>query len=170
MPIKEYLEAGQIVGTHGVRGEVRLQPWCDTPEQLRPLTTLYWDEGRTPVRVHCRPHKHMALVKIEGVDTVQDAALLRGKILYLHRSDLTLPEGACFIQDLIGCRVVDADTGEEYGLLENVSATGANDVYHMRQSGREILIPAIPSVVVQKDVENGRVYIRPMKGLLDDAD
>ncbi|MGI6264875.1 MAG: ribosome maturation factor RimM [Acutalibacteraceae bacterium] len=171
MPLKEFLEAGQIVGTHGVRGEVRLQPWCDSPAQLTPIHTLYWDEGKTPVKVTCRPHKQMALVKIDGVDTVQDAALLRGKILYLNRRDLRLPEGACFIRDLLGCRIVDADTGEEYGELTFVSATGANDVYHMRhRDGREILIPAIPAVVIDKDVENGRVLIRPMKGLLDDAD
>ena len=97
--------------------------------------------------------------------------MLRGKILYLRRTDLSLPEGACFIQDLLGCRVIDADTGEDYGELTEVSATGANDVYHMRRSnGQEILIPAIPSVVTEKDVDNGRVLIRPMKGLLNDAD
>ena len=171
MPKKEFLEAGQIVGTHGVRGEVRLQPWCDSPAQLTPLTKLYWDEGRTPVAVHCRPHKNIALVQIEGVDTVQAASLLRGNVLYLHRSDLKLPQGACFIQDLLGCRVIDADTGEDYGELTFVSATGANDVYHMRRADNsEVLIPAIPSVVIDKDVDNGRVLIRPMKGLLDDAD
>lgn len=171
MPKKEFLEAGQIVGTHGVRGEVRMQPWCDTPQQLTPLKTLYWEEGRTPVRVHCRPHKNIALVQIDGVNTVQEASLLRGKILYLRRTDLKLPQGACFIQDLLGCRVIDADTGADYGELTDVSATGANDVYHMRRADQsEVLIPAIPSVVIEKDVENGRVLIRPMKGLLDDAD
>lgn len=171
MPLQEYLEAGQIVGTHGVRGEVRLQPWCDTPEQLIPVKKLYWDAGRTPVRVRCRPHKNMALVQIEGVNTVQEANLLRGKILFLHRADLKLPKGACFIRDLIGCRMIDADTEEDYGELTDVSPTGANDVYHMRhKDGREILIPAIPAVIVDKDIENGRILMRPMKGLLDDAD
>ena len=171
MPKKEFLEAGQIVGTHGIRGEVRVQPWCDTPEQLTPISTLYWDEGRVPVKVRSRPHKHMALIKLEGVDTVQDASVLRGRVLWLRRDDLVLPEGACFVQDLIGCRIVDADTGEDYGELADVSATGANDVYHMRcKDGREGLIPAIPPVVIEKDVDGGRVLIRPMKGLLNDAD
>lgn len=174
MPIKTYLEAGQIVGTHGVRGEVRIQPWCDTPAQLEPLHTLYWDAaGTASVKVHCRAHKNMVLAKLEDVNTVQEAAALRGRVLFLHRGDLYLEPGRYFIQDLLGLPVVDADTGETYGTLTDVSATGANDVYHMRtaaQPEREILIPAIPSVIVKTDVEAGVVRIRPMKGLLDDED
>lgn len=174
MPIKTYLEAGQIVGTHGVRGEVRVQPWCDTPAQLEPLHTLYWDDaGAAPVKVRCRAHKNLVLTKLEGVETVQEAAALRGRVLFLHRDDLHLEPGRRFIQDLLGLPVADADTGEVYGTLTDVSATGANDVYHMRtasQPEREILIPAIPSVVIETDVEAGIVRIRPMKGLLDDAD
>lgn len=74
----------------------------------------------------------MALVKLEGVDTVAEAEALRGRILYLHRDDVKLEPGRHFIQDLLGLRIVDADTGELYGELTDVSATGANDVYHMR--------------------------------------
>ena len=78
MPIKPFLEAGQITGTHGVRGEVRVMPWCDSPEVYARLHTLYWDEhGEQPVRVHSRAHKSMALTVIEGVDTVEKAAALR---------------------------------------------------------------------------------------------
>ena len=71
MPKLQYLEAGQVVGTHGVRGELRVQPWCDSPAQFAALTTLYWDAGKTPIKVKCRPHKNIVLVKMEGVDTVQ---------------------------------------------------------------------------------------------------
>lgn len=130
MPVKAYLEAGQVVGTHGVRGELRVQPWCDSPGVLAGLRTLYWQEGGDPVPVRSRVHKNVVLMKVEGVDTVQDAAALRGRVLYLDRRDLKLPEGHYFIQDLIGLKVVDADTGEEYGVLSQVSPTGANDVYH----------------------------------------
>lgn len=75
-----------------------------------------------------------------------------------------------FIQDLLGLSIVDADTGEAYGTLTEVSFTGANDVYHMRMGGREILIPAIPQVVVETDTDGGVMRIRPIKGLLDDED
>lgn len=170
MPRKPFLEAGQIVGTHGVRGEVRVQPWCDSPEVFASLKTLYWDAaGTQPVRVKSRVHKNLALAKIEGVDTVQDAAVLRGRILYLDRRDLDLGD-RYFIQDLVGLAVVDAESGTVYGELTDVSNTGANDIYHMRTpDGKEILIPVIPDIIRQVDIDGGRIAICPMKGLFDDA-
>lgn len=170
MPRKPFLEAGQIVGTHGVRGEVRVQPWCDSPEVFASLKTLYWDAaGTQPVRVKSRVHKNLALAKIEGVDTVQDAALLRGRILYLDRRDLDLGD-RYFIQDLVGLAVVDAESGTVYGELTDVSNNGANDIYHMcTPDGKEILIPVIPDIIRQVDIDGGRIAICPMKGLFDDA-
>lgn len=170
MPRKPFLEAGQIVGTHGVRGEVRVQPWCDSPEVFASLKTLYWDAaGTQPVRVKSRVHKNLALAKIEGVDTVQDAALLRGRILYLDRRDLDLGD-RYFIQDLVGLAIVDAESGTVYGELTDVSNNGANDIYHMRTpDGKEILIPVIPDIIRQVDIDGGRIAICPMKGLFDDA-
>ena len=171
MPRREFLEAGQIVGTHGVRGELRVQPWCDSPEVFARLRTLYMDEqGTKPVKVRSRAHKHMALTLIEGIDTVEAAAALRGRVLWLHRKDLKLPKGTYFVQDLIGCRVIDADTGEDYGPLTDVSNTGANDIYHLDHHGRELLIPAIPDIVIRVQPDKDTVAIRPMKGLFDDAD
>ncbi len=170
MPKQTFLEAGQIVGTHGVRGELRVQPWCDSPEVLASLSTLYLDDkGARPIRIKARAHKNLALVKMDGVESVTAAEAMRGRILYLNRNDVKLDPGRHFIRDLLGLRIVDADTGEEYGELTDVSATGANDVYHMRhRNGREILIPAIPQVIVQIDVDGGVIRLRPMPGLFDD--
>ena len=169
MPQKPYLEAGQIVGTHGVRGEVRVQPWCDSPQQFAGFTRLYWDaEGKQPIKIKARPHKHIALAKLEGVDTVEAAQVLRGRMLYINRKDIKLPKGHHLVQDLIGLTVVDADTGETYGRLTDVSQTGANAVYHMETPKGEVLIPAIPSVVISIDTEADVLRLRPMKGLLDD--
>ncbi|MBR5524505.1 MAG: 16S rRNA processing protein RimM [Clostridia bacterium] len=169
MPQKPYLEAGQIVGTHGVRGEVRVQPWCDSPQQFATFKKLYWDaNGKQPVKVKGRPHKNIALVVLEGVDTVEAAQVLRGKMLYVDRKDLKLPKGHYLVQDLIGLTVVDADTGDTYGTLTDVSQTGANAVYHMATDKGEILIPAIPDVVVEINLKRDILRLRPMKGLLDD--
>ncbi len=170
MPRKTYLEVGEIVSTHGVRGELRVQPWCDSADQMKPLHTLYFDDaGRRAVRAQCRPHGTVALVRLEGVDTVEQAQALRGAVLYAHRDDLKLPPGRYFIADLIGLRVVDQDTGEDYGALSDVSHTGANDVYHLRRpDGDEVLIPVIPDVIRQVDLDGGAVYITPLKGLFDD--
>lgn len=169
MPKQAFLEAGQIVGTHGVRGEVRVQPWCDSPALFATLTTLYWDKaGASPVRVKSRPHKNIALAKLDGVDTVQDASALRGKLLYLARADLKLPADRYFIKDLIGMTIVDADSGHPYGALTAVSETGANPVYHMTmENGREILIPAIPSVIVEVNLDTDVIRMRPLEGLFD---
>lgn len=170
MPKQVFLEAGEIVGTHGVRGEVRVRPECDSPELFSTLRTVYWDaEGKRSVRMKARPHKNIALAKLDGVDTVETAAALRGTMLYLNRRDLKLEKGRYFICDLIGTQVIDHETGTVYGECTDVTHTGSNDVYHMRTpDGREILIPAIPDVVREVDVDGGIIRIFPMLGLFDD--
>lgn len=164
---KRFLECGKIVATHGLRGEVKVLPWCDGPEALVPIRTFYLDGGATPKRAEkCRVQKNMVLLKLEGVDTPEAAQALRGRVLWLDREEDTLAEGQYYIQDLIGLTVEDADTGEVYGTLRDVSETGANDVYHVAfPDGRVQLIPAIPQVVVGIDVDGGRMTIRPLEGL-----
>lgn len=165
---KQFLEIGEVVSTHGVVGEMRVQPWCDSPDVLTGLKTLYGDpEGKESLKVRCRPHKRIALVKVQGVDTVQDANLWRGRVLYASRRDLPLPKGRYFICDLIGLAVKDAATGEQYGEIVNVTNAGASDIYHMMMNGKEILIPAIPDIVVAVDVDGGEMLIRPMEGLFE---
>ena len=97
---------------------------------------------------------------------------MRGKVLFMRRADAHLPEGRYFISELIGCDVVDADDpAVRYGTLTDVSKTGANDVWHVRNdAGREFLLPAIPPVVIETDVSRNFVRIRPLKGIFDDAD
>ncbi len=169
--LRQFLEVGQISSTHGVKGEVRVNPWCDSPEFLKKLKTLYLDEnGKEEIKVISRVHSNAVLMKIEGVDTVEKASLLRNKVLYMNRKDARIPDNTYFIQDLIGCRVCDKDTSREYGLLSDVSKTGANDVWHIKQGKKEYLIPAIPDVVADTDVENGLILIRPLKGIFDDED
>ncbi len=169
MPQIPFLEAGEIVGTHGVRGELRVQPWCDSAVQFAGFKTLYWDKaGTQPVKIKARAHKNMALVTMDGIDTVEKAAALRGKLLYVSRRDIRLPKGHHLVQDLIGVAVVDADTGIRYGTLTEVSQTGANAVYHMATDKGEVLIPAIPAIIQSIDTKADVMEIRPMKGLLDD--
>lgn len=169
---KQFLEIGKIVTTHGIGGEVKVYPWCDTPDFLTGFGTLYFHKGKDPVAVErARTQKNMVILKLRGIDTIEAAQTLRNQILYASRADMPLEEGEYFIQDLIGLSVVDADTGEAYGTLSDVSQTGANDVYHISQPGkRDKLIPAIRQVVVETDVDGGIMKIRPLKGLFDDAD
>jgi len=164
---KKFLECGKIVSTHGLRGEVKVLPWCDGPETLCSFATLYLDKGAVPMKVEkARTAKSMTLVKFAGVDTPEAAQALRGKVLYLDRADDTLEEGQYYLQDLIGLSVEDADTGAVYGKLTDVSETGANQVYHIAfPDGKIQLIPAIPEVVVRVDVDAGKMLIRPLEGL-----
>ena len=172
--LKPYLELGQIVSTHGIKGEVRVTPWCDSPEFACIFKTVYLDDkGEKPVKVIAsRPHGNIALMKLEGIDTVEQAAAMRNKILYMARKDVNLSEDSWFIADLIGCKAVDADDENKiWGTLTDVSQTGANDVWHITdEKGQEYLLPVIPPVVIKTDVENEKVNIRPLKGIFDDED
>lgn len=171
---KQYLEIGQIVSTHGILGEVRVQPWCDDAALLEELDTLYYDDrGRRPLKVLSgRVHKNVVILKIDGVTTVEMAQQLRNKILYVDREELEPEEGCYFIQDLIGLTVWDADTPKKsYGTLTDVLPTGANDVYEITDAnGVKRLIPAIPDVILETDIDGERMVIRPLKGLFDDED
>ena len=171
--MKKFLETGRIVGTHGVRGEVRVQPWADSGEFLTGFCKMYYDDaGARAVTIKgARVHKNIVIMKLEGVDTVEQADVLRGRVLYIDRADAPLPEGRYFVQDLIGLRVVDANTGAEYGTVEDVTTTVANDVYHMRGTDGKIhFIPAVDSVLAGTDLDAGTIAIRPIKGMFDDED
>ncbi len=168
---KQFLDSGKIVGTHGIKGEVRIDPWCDSPAFLAAFKTLYLDDkGETFVKVKSRPHKNITLCKIEGVDTVEAAERLRGKIVYINRDEIQLDEGVHFVQDLIGLEVRDVNTNEVLGTLTDVLRTGANDVYEITRGGKQYLAPVIDEVVREINVEDGYVLLSPMKGIFDDAD
>lgn len=164
---KEYLEAGKIVTTHGIRGEVKIMPYTDTPELLCEFDRLFIGRDKSEVYIErIRPAKNMVIAKIEGIDTPEAAEKYRNKVLYMHRDDLELDEDTYFIQDLIGMEVRDADSGEVYGKLADVMQTGANDVYVIK-GDREYLVPAIPDVIVSTDIDSDVMTIRPLEGLFD---
>ena len=170
--IKQYLETGKIVGTHGIRGMVRVKPWSDSGEFLNNFKRFFLSpDGENELKaVKIQPHGGVVLIALKGIDTVEQAESLRGKTVYICRDDITLPDGRYFIDDLIGCEVFDADSGEKYGVISEVSQTGANDVWHIKSGDKEYLLPAIDEVIVTVDPENETLEIRPMKGIFDDED
>ena len=170
--IKQYLECGKVVTTHGIAGEVKVQPWCDSPDELLGLDILYLEGGKKAVQVErSREHKSMVLLKLEGINTVEQAATLRNRVLYLNRDDLLLGQDEYFIQDLLGVEVIDADTRTVYGTLSDVTRTGANDVYHLTcPDGSIKLVPAIPQVVIETNLQENVIRIRPLRGLFEDED
>ncbi len=172
--LKAFLETGQITGTHGVRGEVRVHPWSDSPQFITKFKRLYLDDkGDDYIDIErARVHGNMVIMKIKGVEDIPNAERYRNKVLFMSRKDAKIGKDAVFVQDLIGCSVFDADNGELcYGEICDVSQTGANDVWHIKGAdGSQTLIPAIPDVVIKVDVADNKVIIRPLKGLFSDED
>ena len=169
--IKKYLELGQIVSTHGIKGEMRFNPWCDSPDFVKKFKTLYYDnKGEKSVKVvSARPHGNVVILMLDGIDDVDKAKALKNTILYMKRSDALLPKGTWFLQELFDCTVIDDNNGKILGTIIDVSETGANDVWHIKTpNGSEVLIPAIKQVIVNVDVESGIVKINPIKGLFED--
>lgn len=165
---KEYLEAGKIVNTHGIRGEVKIMPYTDVPELLCEFDRLFIGKERNEIIIErSRVAKNMVIAKLKGVDTPEQAEKLRNRLLYMHRDDLELDEDTYFIQDLIGIEVKDADTGFVYGKIADVMQTGANDVYVIEGNGREYLVPAIADVVISTDIDGNSMTIRALDGLFD---
>ena len=164
---KEYLEAGKIVTTHGVRGEVKIMPYTDTPELLCEFDRLFIGKDKAEIYIdRARVAKNMVIAKIEGIDTVEAAEKYRNKVLFMHRDDLELDEDTYFIQDLIDMEVKDVDSGFVYGKITDVLQNGANDVYVIK-GDREYLVPAIPDVVISTDIDSNIMLIRPLEGLFD---
>lgn len=170
MEIKKYLEAGKIVATHGVKGEVRVQSWCDSKQVLVGLDRMYLDAGERPLRIDdARVHKNIVILQMHDVSTISQAEQLVGNILYVDRAQLPLPEGSYFVQDLLGCQVIDHKAPDiAYGVLQEITQTGANDVYHIKQrDGAVTLIPAIPDVIQEIDLDQRIISIAPLKGLFE---
>ena len=168
--MKKYLEIGKITKLQGLKGEVRVQYYCDDPEMLCEFETLYLGKEHSPVR----PKKarylkaDVAVLKIEGIDTPEAAEKLIGKMLYFDRDDMELQEDTWFIQDVIGLDVYDADTGKCYGRVDDVYQNGTADVYSIKTpSGGQLMFPAIPEVLLDTDIDAGRITIRPLDGLFD---
>ncbi len=166
---KEFLEIGKFVGTHGVRGMVRIQPWSDDGEFLTQFKNFYLDNGKTKISMSkITPHGNVVIAAVKGVDSIEQAEKLRGQVLFIKRDDAKLPEGRYFVSEIIGSQVFDADSGDLLGTLTDVSPTGANDVWHIKNAEREYLVPAIPDVIVDVDINNDKIQIRPLKGIFDD--
>lgn len=170
--LDQYLEAGKIVGTHGLKGELRVDPWCDSAQTLVGLKNLYLEKGARKMEVaSMRVHKAQLLLQLKEINSIEQADALRGKILYFNRADIPLEEGRYFIQDLIGLDVFNADSFIYYGKLTEVMFTGANDVYQITsESKKNYLIPAIQDVIVNVNIPEGKMLIRPMRGIFEDED
>lgn len=167
----EYLEIGKIINTHGVRGELKILPLTDEPKRFDKLKSLFIDQKGNLIKYdieYVRYHKGFVLLKLKGVESMEQADILRNHVLKIHRKDaVKLPEGSYFICDIVGLQVNDI-TGKDLGLLEEVLKTGSNDVYVVRKEEKEILIPALKTIVKSIDLEAKQIIVDLPEGINDD--
>ncbi|MFB0920986.1 MAG: ribosome maturation factor RimM [Oscillospiraceae bacterium] len=160
--MKKYLEAGVIVNTHGIRGEVKIQPWADSAEFLTQFKRLYIDEKPLEL-LSGRVHKDFLIAQFKDVTDINTAMALKNKTVSIDRAEAKLPKGSFFISDLIGASVRD-ESGAELGKLTDVLELPAGNVYVVTGE-REILIPAVPQFIVKTDADAGIVTVRLIEGM-----
>lgn len=158
----QYLEAGEIVTTHGVRGEVKVLPWGDSPEFLLDFHRVRISETDYKVQ-SCRIQKTCNLLKLQGIDTIEDAQALRGKTVEVYRCDA--PDEIVFVAELIGVTVM-AD-GKELGKIADVFDYPGNKVYVVRGE-HEYFIPAVKEFILSTDMESGIMQVRIIEGMRTD--
>ena len=162
MEKKQYIEAGRIVNTHGVAGEVKIEVWLDSPQFLKSFKRCFIDRREVKL-LSARVHKGFLIVKLEGVEDVNAAMALKGRTVFIDRADARLPKGAFFLQDIIGASVVD-ESGSEIGKLADVMETPASHVYVVKGE-TEHLIPAVPEFILSTDADNGIITVHLIEGM-----
>lgn len=164
----DLLEIGKIVNTHGIRGEVKIQPWCDEPELFDELEYLFI-EGEKYNIVRNRFHKTCQIVQLENVNNIDDAERFKNKIVYINRDALELPEGRYYIADIEGLTVKEQN-GRILGVVDEIIKAGSNDVYSLKDTfnKKPVLIPVIEGVVLETNIDGGYIVVKLPKGLIDD--
>lgn len=168
--MEQLLQVGVISSTHGVRGEVKVFPTTDDVKRFKKLKNVILDTGREhlPLEIEgVKFFKQFAILKFKGIDNINDIEKYKGKSLLVDRKNaVRLQKDEYFVADMIGMEVYTED-GVLFGTLKDVMETGANDVYVIDMTdGREVLIPAIKQCILKVDVENARMDIHLMEGLV----
>jgi 16S rRNA processing protein RimM len=161
-----YLSVGFLRRPHGIKGEIIMDLHTDFPERMKTGRKLFVGDDHKPMTLTgVRPHGSGLLVKFKDVNTPEEAGLFRNQWAYVQTKDVPLPEGEHYKHELLGLKVVDED-GNPLGELVEILETGANDVYVVKDdSGKELLLPAIPSVILDLDLGRGFLRVHLLEGL-----
>ena len=168
--MQKYFEVGQIVNTFGIKGLVKVKPFTDDPERFEELKKVYICKKDNLIEVEIEEvkyHKDMVLLKLKGIDDMNQAETLKGLYLKIDRKNAKkLPKDTYFIADLIGLDVY-SDENELLGKLEDIYNTGANDIYVVKSElGKQLLLPSIPDVIKEIDLEKEKIIVHLLKGLI----
>lgn len=168
--MEKQLQVGVISSTHGVRGEVKVFPTTDDVKRFKDLKHIYLDTGKEQMSLEIEGvkfFKQFAILKFKGIDNINDIEKYKGRPLFIDREDaVELEEDEYYIADMIGISVFTED-GEEFGTLKDVMETGANDVYIIDSKDHgEVLLPAIKDCVLDVNIEEGKMTVHIMEGLI----
>lgn len=169
---KRYIECAKIINTHGCHGGLKLESWCNSPEELAALPMLFLKNGEDYVAykpTKTAVFKQFVLVDLQGVSDMDAALALKNRVLYALREDFALEAGEYFIADLVGLPVLDAESGKEYGKVKELINRGASDIYVVKTPNGEAMIPAVPEFIARVDVQNG-IYVKPIDGMFESED
>jgi 16S rRNA processing protein RimM len=166
-----YIAIGRITTVHGIRGEVRVELHTDFPDRFEADIVIYVGEALTEFTIEvARPHKEQMLVKLDGVDTRNEAELLRGQWIFIPEEEaVPLEADTYWVHDIIGLHVQTED-GEALGIVDDVLFTGANEVYVIKSigDGPELLLPATDEVVRSVDLDAHHIIVRLLPGMRDE--
>lgn len=169
--MEDLFRVGVIANTHGIRGEVKVFPTTEDPSRFKKLKEVLLDTGKEkmPLEISSvRFFKNLVIVKFKGIDNINDIEKYKGKDLYVTRENaIPLEEDEYYLADILGADVYTED-GKEFGRLKDILETGANLVYVVMHEGKEVLLPVIPDCVKEISVEEKKVVIHLMKGLLEE--
>lgn len=170
--MQEYLQIGEIVNTHGVKGEVKVLPLTDNPKRFEDLKWVYIDKVSSMEKVHINEVKYLksfVILTLKEISDMNAAEALKGLFLKVDRENaVTLPKDSFFISDLLECEVFELE-GKRLGVLKSILKTGSNDVYVVKnENNKEILIPALKSVVKDISIQNRKIIVSLPEGLVND--
>ena len=169
----QYLLGGRICTAHGVKGLVKVEHTCDSARVLCNVKRVFFknrDSSFKEVKViSASVMGAFVLMLLDGISSREEAIVLRGRELYLHRDDVPLSEGAMFIADMIGLPVFHAQSGEPLGEISDVSDVTGRRIYTVRYDGRDVMIPDVDEFIKEIDEERG-MRVLPIPGLFDEAD
>jgi 16S rRNA processing protein RimM len=157
--MKDFLNVGQIINTHGIRGEVKVFPLTDDMYRFDDLEVVYIGDKVYEIE-NVKYLKDKVVLKLEGINSIEEAEKYKQKYIKISREDaVELPEDTYFIADILGCTVVDTE-GFEYGKVKEVIQTGSNDVYWVK-GNKEVLVPVLKDIVLDIDVVNRKITMKP---------
>lgn len=166
----KYLEIGQIVNTFGIKGMVKIKPFTDDIRRFDKLENIYIENKKSKKEYEIEEvkyHKDMVLMKLKGIDRIEEAEQLRqGYLLVDRQKEPPLQEGVYYIVDLLGLDVY-TDEGQLLGKVEDIFNTGSNDIYVVKDGlGKQVLLPGIPEVLKNVDLEKGEITVHLIPGLM----